>query len=135
MILSERVLGSSGTTRIVLGLAIGPISLPVVAEVLDDCVAGVHGVATKDHEHDDGLPGDFVGGAHDGGFGHRGMAHQRRFDLGWWRGPAPPNARMRRSRMPWQSSADRCSSHDFDKCPWTQICDTNGGACRQVIAI
>ena len=28
MILPERVLGSSGTTRMVLGLAIGPISLP-----------------------------------------------------------------------------------------------------------
>ena len=82
MILPERVLGSSGTTRMVLGLAIGPISLPTwLRSSWTIASPVVHGVLAEDDERDDGLAGGFVRGAHDGGFGHGRVGHQGRFDF------------------------------------------------------
>ena len=70
MILPERVLGSSATTRICRGLAIGPISLATWSRSSATSVGGVlGGGAAQDDEGDDGLAGGLVGGADDGGLG------------------------------------------------------------------
>ena len=83
MILPERVLGSSGTTRMVLGLAMGPISLPTWLRSSAMMASPVvHGVPAQDHERDDGLAGGFVRGADDGGFGHGGVGDEGGFDFG-----------------------------------------------------
>ena len=86
MILPERVFGSSGTTMIWRGLAIGPISLAhVVAQLLDD-VVGLAVVLGADSRRitnaHDRLAGGLVGGADDRGLGDLRVRDQRRLDLG-----------------------------------------------------
>ena len=84
MILPERVLGSSATTRIWRGLAIAPISL---ATWLRSSVTSLRSpsslhAAAQDHERDDALAGGRVGGADDRGLGDRRVRDERRLDLG-----------------------------------------------------
>ena len=85
MILPERVLGSSGTTMIWRGLAIGPISLRhVVAQLLDDVLAAVRRRRlAQDHERAR-WPGRWSSsvGADHGGLGDLRVGDQRRLDLG-----------------------------------------------------
>ncbi len=77
MILPERVLGSSGTTEICRGLAIGgDLHRDVIAQFLDQLIAGVLDVLAQDHERDDALPGGLVGGTDHGGLGDRRMRHE-----------------------------------------------------------
>ena len=79
-------MGSSATTRIWRGLAIGPISCATwLRSSVHERVAVrlvVGDVAAQDDERDDALPGRRVGRADDGGLGDRRVRHQRRLDLG-----------------------------------------------------
>jgi hypothetical protein len=81
MILPERVLGSSGTTRMFLVWR-WAYSCRRAAEVLGHLAAGIHGVGAENDERDFRLAVGLAHGAHDGDFGHGGMANQGGFDLG-----------------------------------------------------
>ena len=83
MILPERVLGSSATIRIRLGLAIGPSVLATwLRSSAIELVAVVGGGAAQDDEGDDGLAGGRVGGADDGGLGDLRVGDEGGLDLG-----------------------------------------------------
>ena len=85
MILPERVLGSSWTTRMRLGFGDRPDLLgDVVLQLDDELLPGVVGGPAEDDERDDALAGHLVGGAdHRGlGHGHGRVRDERGFHLG-----------------------------------------------------
>ena len=83
MILPLRVLGSSGTTWISRGRAIGEISLATSARSSSTMFyAPLCALRLEDDERADGLSGLLVGRADHGGLRHSGVPHQRGLDLG-----------------------------------------------------
>ena len=84
MILPLRVFGSSGTTWISRGLAIGEISRgDLGAQFVDHLVSRNLGVVfLQDDERADGLPGVVVGGADHRRLGHAVVSDERGLHLG-----------------------------------------------------
>ncbi len=82
MILPDRVLGSSCTSMIWRGLAIGPRVFATWSRSSAVSASDARGVAAQDDEGHDGLAGGRVGGADDGRLGHLRVRDQRRLDLG-----------------------------------------------------